>query len=138
MFRPLVKKLFGLQRGVADPQLLMWFPCDQNIPEKSVPKGFAYRPFKGGDENAWCDLLNANGQLGVWDRVRMENEQLTILAEDGQCFVSNADGKLVACAGVYDRERVDGLCWEIGWIAVDPAHQGLGLGGSVAAEALRL
>lgn len=138
MFRTLVKKLLGLQRGAADPQLVMWFPCEQSIPEQSVPKGFVHRPFKGGDEIAWCELLNANGQLGVWGSARMENEQLKVLAEDGQRFVSNVDGKLVACAGVYDRERVEGPCWEIGWIAVDPAHQGLGLGGSVVAEALRL
>ncbi len=136
MFRPLVKKLLGLQGG-GKPQLLMWFPSGQSIPEKNVPNGFVYRSFKGGDETAWCDLLNANGQLGVWDRERIENEQLPILAEDGQSFISSADGKLVACAGVYDRERVDGPCWEIGWIAVDPAYQGLGLGRSVAAEALR-
>ena len=36
-----------------------------------------------------------------------------------------------------NRERKEESCWEIGWIAADPDHWGLGLGGCVLANALR-
>lgn len=137
MLRTIARKVLGKSAVVAVPQLLMWFPDAKSIPDSNLPEGFTHRSFQGGDEEGWYSLLNANGQLGVWNRKRIDEERAGALVEDGQHFVLNQRGHFVACAGVYDRERKEEACWEIGWIAADPDHWGLGLGGCVLANALR-
>lgn len=137
MLRLIARKLLGGGAGAAAPQLLMWFPDTSSIPDNGLPEGFTYRVFQGGDEEKWCGLLNANRQLGNWNRNRIDEERARGLVEDSQHFVLNQEGHFVACAGVYDRERNERACWEIGWIAADPYHRGLGLGRFVLANALR-
>ena len=137
MLRTIARKLLGKDAVVAAPQLLMWFPDSKSIPDSNLPDGFTHRSFQGGDEEGWYGLLNANKQLGVWNRDRIDEERAGALVEDGQHFVLNQRGNFVACAGVYDRERDEGACWEIGWIAADQNHRSLGLGKFVLANALR-
>ena len=137
MLRSIARKLLGKNTPAAVPQLLMWFPDTNSILDSNLPEGFKHRSFQRGDEDGWCDLLNANGQLGVWNRSRIDEERAGALAEDGQHFVFSHGGHFVACAGVYDRERDKEACWEIGWVAADPDFRGLGLGGCVLANALR-
>lgn len=115
----------------------MWFPYEAPLPECSLPEGLILRSFQAGDEASWCQLLNANAQLGFWNQKRVEGELKQALVNGGQYFVANEMGTLVACAGVYDRIRGRNACWEIGWIAIDPAYRGRGVGGQVALEALR-
>ena len=82
-------------------------------------------------------MLNANGQLGAWDAARAE-----------RCFT---DPRPVLAAGTFlimHRGRpVATACTvlptpaeprhELGWVAVDPAHQGMGLGLQVCAAVLQ-
>ncbi len=136
MLRSIARKILGKSAAAAVPQLLMWFPDTNSIPDSNLPEGFTHRSFQGGDEDGWCDLLNANRQLGVWNRDRIGKERARALVEDGQHFVFNQENHFVACAGVYDRVRDGGACWEIGWIAADPGYRGLGLGGFVLTIAL--
>ena len=137
MLRSIARKLLGKNTLAAVPQLLMWFPDTNSIPDNNLPEGYKHRSFLAGDEEGWCDLLNANGQLGVWNRSRIDEERAGALVEDGQHFIFSQGGYFVACAGVYDRDIDEGDCWEIGWIAADPDHRGLGLGRCVLANALR-
>ncbi len=94
------------------------------------------RSFAAGDEPAWAGLLQANGELGVWDVARVERELAGDLIRVAQYFVV-AEGNLVATTGVYARLRLDGPAYEIGWVAVAPAWRGRGLGAQVVAAAVR-
>jgi mycothiol synthase len=95
----------------------------------------ALRSFQAGDEPAWAALLQANGELGVWDVARVERELAGDLIQAAQFFVIAA-GQLVATTGVYARLRLDGPAYEIGWVAVAPAWRGRGLGRQVVAAAV--
>jgi len=114
----------------------MWYPQDQTPPIEPLPDSYAVRPFSDGDQRAWADLLNRNGQLGRWDLQRIEGEREGALLSDGQ-FFALCQERVVACAGVYDRQRNKQLCWEIGWIASEPELAGMGLGRQVATAAVR-
>jgi mycothiol synthase len=118
------------------PQLLMWFPEHAELLIDTVPSGYAVRSYLSGDEDRWGALLNANGELGKWDRARIEGELTGALQPAGQFFAVAQDDALVACAGVYDRIRSEQSCWEIGWIAAHPDHRGRGLGRLAATYAL--
>ena len=117
-------------------QLVMWYMDRQDHRQEKLPAGYTLRPFQEGDQAAWSALLNRNNQLGRWDGERIEGELAGSLQRSGQFFVENG-GRLVACAGVYDRQRNEEPCWEIGWIANDPSEVGKGLGRQVAVAAVR-
>lgn len=116
-------------------QLVMWYARQQEPTPGPLPIGYTVRPFKEGDQEAWFGLLNRNGQLGHWDLGRIEGELGGALQRAGQFFVEN-EGRLVACAGVYDRQRKGQPCWEIGWIANDPDEVGKGVGRTATAAAV--
>ncbi len=117
-------------------QLVMWYEREQPPASEPLPTRYTVRPFQNGDEGAWADLLNRNGQLWHWDTERIGGELAGALLRAGQFFVVD-EGRLVACAGVYDRQRNGWPCWEIGWIAIDPERAGKGLGRQVAVAAVR-
>ena len=113
------------------PQLIMWYtqtdaPQLEKVPECDV------RSYSSGDEEQWLTLLQANGQLGVWDRARID----AVLRETYLQYFVECRGRLVACAGINDRERDGKQCWEIGWVAVHPDFQGIGLGKLITGTAL--
>lgn len=114
----------------------MWYPR-REVPEPGpLPAGYAIRTYQAGDEPGWAALLQANGELGAWDLARVGQELAGPLLRQAQFFVVMGN-ELAATTGVYDRQRPDGSAWEIGWVAVHPAHRGRGLGNQVVAAALR-
>lgn len=117
------------------PQLMMWFPGDSQAVRAAVPPGYALRGLEEGDESAWCQLLNVNGELGAWDSERVRKALYPGLVVSAQTFVTWR-GALVACAGLYDRKLYGLPAWEIGWVACHPRHRGAGLGRQAAAGAL--
>ena len=126
-------------RGKNDPppQLVMWY-LQAAAPSIREVDRCKVRNFRSGDEDGWLELLQVNGELGDWDRARV---QKVLFATHEQFFVE-CEGKIVACTSVNDKERDGKPCWEIGWVAVDPAFQGRGIGklivGTAVARALEL
>ena len=93
---------------------------------------YRLRPYQPGDEEGWLGLLQANGELGHWDRQRLAEVLAGIRI---QLFVE-CEGRIVACTGCNDRTRELRPCWEIGWVAVHPSFQGQGLGQLIVAAAV--
>ena len=120
---------------VSQPQLVMWYVYDTISALEPLPLRYKVRPFREGDQRGWADLLERNGQLGRWDLPRVEGELGGALLPAGQFFVE-CEERIVACAGVYDRQRNDLACWEIGWIASDPEQAGMRLGRHATAAAV--
>ena len=104
------------------PQLIMWY-LQAESPDGEEVAGCQVRDYRPGDEEGWLALLQANGELGVWDRERIDG---VLAATHVQLFVEYGE-QIVACTGVNDRVRDVGACWEIGWVAVHPAFQGRGI-----------
>ena len=134
-FQAVRRKIGGLLHSTP-PQLLMWYPTTEACAEVDLPDGYQIRAYSFGDEEAWARLLNANGQLGAWDRGRIQEELAGDLAVEAQLFVSYGT-ELVATSGLYERFLGGQICWEIGWVATHPEHQGKGVGSALVAAALR-
>lgn len=117
------------------PQLLMRYPHQIAPLTGKLAKGYILRTYQKGDEESWVELLNANGQLGTWDRMRVEEQLHGDLVEGNQFFVVAAN-QIVALASVYDRKLEEVACWEIGWVASHPQHRGKGLGRHITAAAV--
>ena len=113
------------------PQLIMWYTRPDVPPLEEVPE-CSVRSYRPGDEEQWLALLQANGQLGAWDRARLD----TVLVETHLQYFVECRGCLAACTGINDRERDGEPCWEIGWVAVHPDFQGRGLGTLITGAAL--
>lgn len=117
------------------PQLVMWYRESRPPLLRPIPAEFTIRTFQPGDEEAMCALLDRNGELGPWDRARLDRENATLVGS-ATYFACDGD-RLVATAGVHDREFEGKPAWEIGWVATDPDYLGLGLGRYVTAAATR-
>lgn len=111
----------------------MWYALRDDPALPPLAEGYGLREFSAGDEPGWAGLLDRNGQLGRWDVQRVKGEMAGSLVRQ---FFALCDGEIVACAGVYRRQRDGRECWEIGWIASDPNHSGKGLGLQVTAAAV--
>ena len=103
------------------PQLILWYGREA-APDLPEMAGYRLRTYQPGDEEGWLALLQANGELGRWDRQRLED---VLAGTRVQLFVE-CEGQIVACTGCNDRTRELRPCWEIGWVAVHPDFQGRG------------
>ena len=128
-------RLAGKQKEPA-PQLIMYYTKSQGPRKRPLPQGYSMRSYRLGDEDAWAELLQINGQLGTWNRARVKAQLQGNLVVEAQFFVVY-NGQLVATSGLYDRLRQEIEHWEIGWIATHPDHQGKGLGREVVGAAVR-
>ena len=136
--RSWIDRLFSLRsRAAPVPQLIMWYRSAE-APKQVDLDGYSLRTYESGDEQGWLNLLVANGELGIWDRERLDG----VLAETHVQFFVECEGQIIACTGVNDRLRDVGPCWEIGWVAVHPDFQGRRIGafiiGGAVAKALQL
>ena len=134
--RSLKRKLSG-QNKKNEPQLLMRYPHHILPPIEPLKEGYILRSYREGDERGWMELLNANGQLGIWDQVRIRSELRGSVVAGSQLFVVHGE-QIVALASVQDRTLFGVDSWEIGWVAAHPEHRGKGLGSSVTTAAIEV
>ena len=115
----------------SSPQLILWYGREAAPPLPEI-EGCRLRTYQPGDEEGWLALLQANGELGRWDRERLAD---VLEGTRVQLFVE-CEGQIVACTGCNDRARELRPCWEIGWVAVHPNFQGRGLSKLIVAAAV--
>jgi mycothiol synthase len=115
--------------SVAPPRLRMGFRQFEGlVAPESVP-GYGVRTFRPGDEDAWIAILQT-GELGVWDRPRLDEMMRGARAElptDGIFFATCA-GRPVGTACTLLHPGDEGPVAELGWVAVAPEHRGRALG----------
>jgi len=130
-----LRRVLVLGRRRQPTSLRLWLPPDVPLVQPGIPCGYSVRGFASGDEEAWCALLNAGGELGHWSLRRLQRVIEGGLVRSSQRFVVRGD-QFVACAGVYQRCCCGLPAWEVGWIATHPHHRRSGLGRCVTIHAL--
>ncbi len=121
--------------GGRRPQLHMVYRAAEPPAMPGLPPNITLRTFEPGDEDAWIDLLNRNGELGQWDRARLDDENRTMVPS-GVFFACDGE-RLVATSGVQDRPHRGEPAWEIGWVARDPEYARMWLGEAVTVASVR-
>ena len=108
-----------------------------SIQEEIVPEGYLIRGFLPGDEEAYCALMQKAG-FDAWGREQLDKAVRTSVRQGIRFIISGKDESFVATAGAFRQPNPyhpEG--GEMGWVAVDPASRGRGLGGVVVNSATK-
>ncbi|MCY4484823.1 MAG: GNAT family N-acetyltransferase [Spirochaetaceae bacterium] len=122
--------------GIRRPQLKMQFPASAALQPVRLPDGYSLATLAERDASEWIAVLNANGQLGAWDAARAErcfNDPRPVIPEGTWLIMHRGRAVATACTVLPTAAEPR---HELGWVAVDPAHQGKGLGRQVCAAVL--
>jgi mycothiol synthase len=112
------------------PQSLLSAP-----PSPHVPGGYSLRCYGEADEGQYLELMGKAGFDG-WDHDRLAKTLESILPDGFFVVVHCATGRLVATAMATHRPlELHPYGGELGWVAGDPDHSGMGLGMTVCAAA---
>jgi predicted dehydrogenase/GNAT superfamily N-acetyltransferase len=118
------------------PQLRMKWPEGKQAPAVRLPSGYRLRQFVPADAKAYKNLMRRASFTDWSDKMTQFVESRTL--QDGFFLICDRRDKPVATA-LANHAPTD---WapqgaEVGWVAVDPAHRGKGLGYMVSAAALK-
>jgi mycothiol synthase len=118
-------------------QLFMIWPDRRrdDPPSWSLPDGYSLRAYRPGDDEGYALVMTLAGFAG-WDVAHASQARQRCFT-DGLLFaVHDATAAIVATAAAVRQapERYPYL-GELGWVAADPAHRGIGLGHAVCAAA---
>lgn len=116
------------------PLLEMIWPCGKQANHIEIPKGYLLRQFEGKDKEHHESLMEITGMgycsLHYW--------QKHILPSGFFVVEHKQTGKIVAsCFASHHPTKRHAAGGNLGWLAVDPQHQGLGLGRLVSVQVTR-
>ncbi len=117
---------------------MMWRADDGNpLPDVPLPDGYRLERFRSGrDEGAWVAALQANGELGHWDRQRLARDVTSVLATPRGGVHVRWRGRIVATASACCGDVDERCSAYVGYVSVHPAHRGRRLGRAVVTEVL--
>jgi len=122
--------------GKKMPQLTMRFLANAALQPVCLPDGYSLATLAQRGVDDWTVVLNATGQLGAWDRARAArclNDPRPVVPEGTYLVVHRGRAVATACTVLPTPAEPR---HELGWVAVDPAHQGSGLGSQVCRAVL--
>jgi len=110
------------------PQLEMRLDSLDNLPEITVPDGYVIRTYREGDSADWCRLISA-GIGGEYDDKAFRTSTAGASSFDPEgLFFAERDGQLVGTACTVWNDSYPQDTGYLHMVAVDPMHQGHGLG----------
>ncbi|MDE2847037.1 MAG: GNAT family N-acetyltransferase [Gemmatimonadota bacterium] len=111
-----------------EQQLRMMRPDLEDLPEISVPDGYALRTYRPGDEAAWSEIMNTGiGTDWTAEKCRKELTETEPFMADG-CFFATRSGVAVATACAYDVQPEGISAAQVHMVCATPSHRGKGLG----------
>lgn len=116
-------------------QLQMVWPEQRFAASPSVhlPPGYTLRTYQQGDEPGFYKVMELAGWPG-WDDEKLRPWIARIPPESWFMIIHDTTDTIVATAmGLHDHSDDHPFGGELGWVAVDPAHTGHGLGTAVCA-----
>lgn len=124
-----------MTESAAIPQLQMVWPQSKSKqpPPVTLPSGYRLRTYRPGDETRFFALMALAGWPG-WDE-EMLRPWLHRMLPAGWFIVVTEDSDLIVASAMatHDHTWKRPFSGEVGWVAGDPAHKGLGLGTAVVA-----
>ena len=116
-------------------QLCMVWP-EQLLQAPPTPQplsGYHLRLYEPGDEEPFCTVMAEAGWPG-WDKERLQSWVARIVPDSWFMALDTLRGRVVGtCMGLHDHTPWHPFGGELGWLAVDPAHTGQGIGRALAA-----
>lgn len=101
--------------------------------------GYRIRPFAPGDERHWARIETSVGEFSEEAAARAYFERVYLPEAALRClFVVTERDEPVATATTWAEEEASLRQLQLQWVAVEPAHQGRGLGRAIATAAVRL
>ena len=122
--------------GNKQPQLRMQFRAFAALEAVRLPPGYTLATLAERTPGEWIAVLNATGQLGAWDHARAErclNDPRPVVPEGTYLVLRGGHAVATACTVLPTPAEPRA---EVGWVAVDPGHQGRGPGLQVCAAVL--
>ena len=100
--------------------------------------GYRIRPFAPGDERHWARIETSVGEFSEEAAARAYFERVYLPEAALRClFVVTERDEPVATATTWTEEEASLRQLQLQWVAVEPAHQGRGLGRAIATAAKR-
>ena len=100
--------------------------------------GYRIRPFVPGDERHWARIETSVGEFSEEAAARAYFERVYLPEAALRClFVVTERDEPVATATTWTEEEASLRQLQLQWVAVEPAHQGRGLGRAIATAAVR-
>ena len=101
-------------------------------------RAIASAPFAPGDERHWARIETSVGEFPDEAAARAYFERVYLPEAALQClFVVTEQDEPVATATTWTEEEASLRQLQLQWVAVEPAHQGRGLGRAIATAAVR-
>ena len=117
------------------PQLhMVWPETVTACPQPALPSGFTIRTYCPGDEEPFLQLM-AGGEFDPWDEEKLAYNKARIIPEGWFFAAETATGDVCGtgmCLHNYTGRTP--FAGDLGWLAVDPAHRGKGLGSVLTAR----
>lgn len=110
-------------------QVQMIWPQGCRITPSPLPEGYTLRTYQPGDEPGFYALMDSVGWTG-WDEHKL-NPWLYRILPQGWFFAVYEDKIVGTCMATHDPTWEVPFCGEVGWTAVHPDHQGVGIGTAV-------
>lgn len=102
----------------------------ENIPEFSIPEGFAIRNYRPGEGYIWTRIQRAaEPYINIDDGLFMRAFKRDLLVmEDRSFFLTTDAGEEIGTITAWWQPDMDGKNWgQIHWVAIHPDYQGRGL-----------
>lgn len=110
-------------------QIRLYLRRLDQLSSPSSPTGYIVRPMMSGEEQAWWQLLDEIGDLGMWGPERAKEEFADPSGRVWKDSIHFAvfNDRVIGTACVQLNAERDDLP-ELGWVAVAREHRGRGLG----------